>query len=127
MRKNIATLRLIAKSDTYPAAFFRRIFLNSGLFMGRGFALKDLLRNPVPDNIRYSDQAWYQQKFLSPESPVRLDTDVVLLCAANTVNGKVLNNTCADHRFWHISCCSSFRWHRTLGVLEGRSTNNTSS
>merc|ERR1719356_2372502 len=39
-------------------------YLNSGMLIGRGAALKEMLRDPVDDVIPFGDQTWYQRYLL---------------------------------------------------------------
>lgn len=71
----------ICDEDTYPASPYRWRYLNAGLIAGRGHALKAMLRDPVPDIIRGSDQAWYQHYFKNNSDSVVLDTSCFFLCA----------------------------------------------
>lgn len=71
----------VCDPESYPTAPYRWRFLNSGLIVGRGFALKSMLLDPVADVIRGSDQFWYQNYFRSHRSSILLDTTCVLLCA----------------------------------------------
>lgn len=71
----------VCDEQSYPPAPYRWRFLNSGVIVGRGFALKSMLRDPVADVIRGSDQFWYQDYFRSHQSTILLDTTCVLMCA----------------------------------------------
>ncbi|CAK9045364.1 unnamed protein product [Durusdinium trenchii] len=58
-----------------------RVYLNSGAFIGRTFAMKSiLLQDPVSDVMPGGDQAFYQRKFMSHPHAMSVDTDCQLLC-----------------------------------------------
>eukprot|EP00747_Dinoflagellata_sp_TGD_P221111 gnl/TRDRNA2_/TRDRNA2_92993_c0_seq1.p1 gnl/TRDRNA2_/TRDRNA2_92993_c0~~gnl/TRDRNA2_/TRDRNA2_92993_c0_seq1.p1 ORF type:complete len:424 (+),score=40.43 gnl/TRDRNA2_/TRDRNA2_92993_c0_seq1:105-1376(+) len=69
-------------TDDYPQSpFYRWRYLNSGSFIGRGWAMKQMLRNSVDNVMPGSDQAYYQRYFKAFPERVGLDTGCKLLCA----------------------------------------------
>eukprot|EP00929_Paragymnodinium_shiwhaense_P008325 TRINITY_DN112274_c0_g1_i1.p1 TRINITY_DN112274_c0_g1~~TRINITY_DN112274_c0_g1_i1.p1 ORF type:complete len:424 (+),score=12.93 TRINITY_DN112274_c0_g1_i1:140-1411(+) len=66
--------------DNYPPAPHRWRHLNSGIIAGRGHAVKRMLKDPVPNVIRGSDQKWYQQYFRSNPGDIQLDYECYLMC-----------------------------------------------
>jgi len=71
----------VCDPDSYPPSKSRWRYLNSGLILGRGRAIKEMLRDPVPSVIKGSDQMWYQQRFRNHSKSMLLDTNCYLLCA----------------------------------------------
>lgn len=77
----------VCDEATYPASPHKRWrFLNSGLIIGRGRAVKALLHDPVPNVIKGSDQFWYQHNFrlqalAAGARTMQLDYGCFLLCA----------------------------------------------
>lgn len=71
----------VCDPDKYPPAPFRWRHLNSGVFAGRGHAVKKMLKDPVPNVIKGSDQKWYQKYFLSHQEEIQLDYQCLLMCA----------------------------------------------
>jgi len=76
----------VCDEASYPSSRFRWRYLNSGLIMGRGHALKSLLAHPVPNIIKGSDQMWYQERFRAGDSGILLDTSCSLFCAVTKTN-----------------------------------------
>lgn len=74
----------VCDEATYPPSPTRWRYLNSGAIIGRGHALKALLRDSVPNVIEGSDQMWYQQRFRSQEG-LALDTGCVLMCGVSGI------------------------------------------
>lgn len=73
----------------YPESPFEQWrYLNSGLFIARVGSLKDMLRDPVDDVMKGSDQAWYQRYFRHHPDRVAVDTRCQLLCATQGIGPK---------------------------------------
>lgn len=60
-----------------------RRFLNSGILIGRGRALRQMMKDKVPDVIKGSDQAWFQSYFKDHPEQILLDTNCRLICLIN--------------------------------------------
>lgn len=76
--------------EEYPKAPHERWrYLNSGLFIGRGAALKEMLRLPVEDRMEGGDQAFYQRYFKHFPSRVGLDYGCEIVCASHGVTAAV--------------------------------------
>mmetsp|Transcript_62087 Transcript_62087/g.201289 ORF Transcript_62087/g.201289 Transcript_62087/m.201289 type:complete len:343 (+) Transcript_62087:1-1029(+) len=60
-------------------------YLNSGAFIGRGAALKQMLKDPVDDVMPGSDQAFYQRYFRYFPERVGVDHECKLLCATQGI------------------------------------------
>lgn len=56
-------------------------YLNSGVIVGRGLALKTMLLHQVPDRIVHSDQIWYHRYYRDHPDAIALDVHCHLLCA----------------------------------------------
>jgi len=77
-----------AVCEGYPMAPFPRWrYLNSGAIIGRAWAFRRMLPEPVSDVIKHSDQAWYQRYFRNHTDLVALDTRCKLLFAVMGVGG----------------------------------------
>lgn len=75
-------------AEGYPPSPHRRwAYLNSGVFVGRGHALKQMLRDPVADVMPGGDQAFYQRYFRRFPERVGLDTECELACATQGIGG----------------------------------------
>lgn len=89
----------VCDERVYPSAPHRWRYLNSGVIVGRGAALKNMLKDPVPDIIEGSDQFWYQQYFRSHRNSILLDTNCSLVCAV-TGDGPTSGAVLRDGRVW---------------------------
>eukprot|EP00933_Yihiella_yeosuensis_P006732 TRINITY_DN11149_c0_g1_i3.p1 TRINITY_DN11149_c0_g1~~TRINITY_DN11149_c0_g1_i3.p1 ORF type:complete len:299 (+),score=29.65 TRINITY_DN11149_c0_g1_i3:267-1163(+) len=86
----------LCDDSKYPASPTFNRFLNSGLFVGRARALRELLRDPVPDSIPGGDQEWYQRRFRDQytlkefrQGPkIELDRHCELVCVVVSVDPK---------------------------------------
>jgi len=89
-------------TEDYPESEFPQWrYLNSGAFIGRGAALKRMLKDPVDDIMPGSDQAFYQRYFRYFPERVGLDTHCQLLCATQGVGdswGIVLQGSRMENR-----------------------------
>mmetsp|Transcript_67345 Transcript_67345/g.161470 ORF Transcript_67345/g.161470 Transcript_67345/m.161470 type:complete len:442 (-) Transcript_67345:88-1413(-) len=65
----------------YPPSPTRWRYLNSGVFIGRVWALRRMLKSYV--GYTPHDQEWYQRFFLGARDLVGLDTECLLLCAVD--------------------------------------------
>jgi len=84
--------------EDYPPSPTHWRYLNSGLVVGRAWALRELLRDPAPEVIQGGDQAWYQRQFRSKNHSglIDLDRECRFLCAVSgDGTGLVLSG---DHR-----------------------------
>lgn len=71
------------------AARGHRRFLNSGIIIGRGWALRHMMKDKVPDVIEGSDQAWFQSYFSDHPEQILLDTSCRLVCL---IDGELESN-----------------------------------
>eukprot|EP00811_Abedinium_folium_P036468 NODE_9174_length_1442_cov_3.341445.p1 GENE.NODE_9174_length_1442_cov_3.341445~~NODE_9174_length_1442_cov_3.341445.p1 ORF type:complete len:312 (-),score=77.67 NODE_9174_length_1442_cov_3.341445:158-1093(-) len=69
-------------NEGYPKSPSKWRYLNSGLIAGRGHAVRQMLRDPVPDVIKGGDQAWFQRYFLEHQDVVGLDVECLLFQCA---------------------------------------------
>mmetsp|Transcript_21222 Transcript_21222/g.49390 ORF Transcript_21222/g.49390 Transcript_21222/m.49390 type:complete len:386 (-) Transcript_21222:106-1263(-) len=82
--------------EGYPSAPSRWRYLNSGLIAGRAWAFRELLRDPVPNVIKGSDQAWYQRRFREQRqgggggATITLDSECRFLCSVANFNDTVM-------------------------------------
>mmetsp|Transcript_108973 Transcript_108973/g.303036 ORF Transcript_108973/g.303036 Transcript_108973/m.303036 type:complete len:334 (-) Transcript_108973:180-1181(-) len=60
-------------------------YLNSGLFIGRVGALKEMFRDPVDNIMPGGDQAWFQRYFKKHQDTVAVDVHCKLLCATTGI------------------------------------------
>jgi len=66
--------------EPYPKAPHRWRYLNSGLFVARGWALRKLLPEGEPEPQKKGDQEWYQKQFHARPDLVALDYECQLVC-----------------------------------------------
>jgi len=74
-------------NKNYPEAPFPQWkHLNSGLFIGRVSAMREMLKDPVDDIMAGGDQTFYQRYFLRHPDQVVLDTRCEVVCAASSIS-----------------------------------------
>lgn len=64
--------------------FAGRRYLNAGLMAGRGWAMKRMLAEPVPNIMAQREQVWYQNYYLANPGEITLDVNCTLLCVEGT-------------------------------------------
>lgn len=62
-------------------------YLNSGVIMGRGHAMKQMLRDPVDNIMPGSDQAYYHRYFKHFQDRAALDSTCQVACATQGLGG----------------------------------------
>jgi len=102
-------------------------YLNSGAFIGRGAALKQMLKDPVDDVMPGSDQAFYQRYFRYFPERVGVDHECKLLCDAGhwrVLGHRVARQPPGEPDHWHGAERSALRQQCPLGAVEGRSSDH---